>query len=392
MKRIIWLVLLMTSSTALWAQVQVTVGSVNGAPGGKVLVPVMLSEGQAISALQFELIFDSTVLALSSGKAVLTGDLCSDHGIVSSVQNGTLKVAVFSGSLSLLDAGAGSVVQVLFDVAASAAQGTTAAVTLANLKACDATGGTVTTSAGDGQVTVNSNANQPATGQNSLIFPQIANGAVGQGAFYTIVILINQTTAPASAQVRFMKSDGTPFSLTIVGQGTGSQFSATVSPGGSAYLRTDGTGTLAVGYAEVNSTGPIGGTIMFGWRSGSGTTITEAGVGATDRKTDFSIPVIYSRNLSSTGVAIANPSASAVQLTVALKDVAGATVGTKTLDLAAGQHKAIYVHEDDLFPALLDQTSFLGTLHIAGPKVAVTAVKQNLQEGLITTFPIVEMK
>jgi len=342
--------------------------------------------------MQFDLTFDTTVLSLSVGNAVLKGDLCLDHGIVSSVQGGTLKVALFSGSLSQLKPGSGTVVQVVFDVAASATQGKTSTLTLTNLKACDATGNTIATAAANGQVTVNSNANQPATGQNALVFPQIANGAVGQGAFYTIVILINQTAAPAFAQVRFLKANGTPFPVNLVNEGNGSQFNVTVSPGGSVYLRTDGSGPLEVGYAQVSSTGPIGGTIMFGWRSGSGAMITEAGVGAADSKTDFCVPVIYNRNVSSTGVAIANPSESAVQLTVRLKDAAGNTAGTATLDLAAGQQKSAYVHEAALFPSLASQANFLGTLHISGPKVAVTAVKQSLQEGLITTFPIVEMK
>jgi hypothetical protein len=401
MKRTIWLVVLFTTLTMAWGQVQVTVGSVNAVSGSKVVVPVNISEGQGISAIQFDLAFDTTVLSLTGTSAVLKGDSCLDHGIVSSIESGTLKAALVSGSLSLLKPGAGTLVQLIFDVASGASQGATANLTLANVRACDASGTEVSTTAVDGIVTISSTANQPVAGQNSLVFPQIANGAVGQGAFYTIVILINQTAAPANARVKFLKANGTPFSLTTVSQGTGSEFDVTVSAEGSVYLRTDGTGTLETGYAQVTSTGPIGGTVMFGWRSGAGTTITEAGVGAADSKTEFSVPVIYGRNasgttVSSTGIAVANTATSAAQLTVRLKDTSGTTVATKTIDLAAGQQKARYVHEQDLFPTLASspQMSFIGTLHITASQkgVGVTAVKQSLQEGLITTFPIVEMK
>jgi len=393
MKRTIWLVVLLATCTIVSAQVQVKVGSVNAAAGSKVIVPLSISEGQAISALQFDLAFDTTVLTLPDSKAVLTGDSCLDHGIVSNLQAGTLKVAVFSGSLSLLKPGSGTVVELIFDVASGASQGKTAAMTLSNVKACDATGAAVSTSATNGIVTISSAANQPAAGQNFLVFPQIANGAVGQGSFYTIVILINQTNAPVFAQVRFFRSNGSAFPVTLITEGSGSLFAVTVNPGGSVYLQTDGTGPLAAGYAQVDASGPLGGTAMFGWRGPTGATVTEAGVGAADKKTEFCVPVIYSKDSSSTGIAAANAGTTSIELTVKLKDTSGATLGTATLALAAGQQKACYVHEQDLFPSLAAQTNFVGTMHISAPKgVAVTAVKQSMQEGLITTFPIVEMK
>lgn len=392
MKRPIWLLLFLTPAFA-WAQVQVSVGKINSAAGAKTIVPITLSEGQAISAIQFDLAFDTTALTLASSNAVLKGDLCRDHGIAATVAAGTAKVAVFSGSLSTLRPGTGTVVQIVFDVAAGAAAGKTATVTVSNLKACDASGVTVPTAAVNGTVTVSTAANQPATSQNQFVFPQVANGAVGQGAFYTIVMLINQTEAPAFARVRFFKSDGTAFPMAVVGQGSGSEFNVAVGAAGSAYLETDGTGPLAVGYAVVTSTGPVGGTAMFGWRTGSGGTITEAGVGAAASETQFSVPVIYVRNVTSTGIAMANPGGSAVQLTVKLKDTSGKTVEEATVSLAAGQQKASYVHESTLFASLATQSGFSGTLQITAPKgVAVTAVKQTMQEGLITTFPIVLAK
>ncbi len=392
MKRSVWLLLLMTPAFA-WAQVQVTVGTINSTSGAKTIVPVTLSEGQAISAIQFDLAFDTTVLSLPSSNAVLSGELCRDHGIATSTAGGTAKIAVFSGSLSTLRPGTGTIVQLVFDVAPGAAAGKTAAVTLSNVKACDASGATVPTAAVNGAVTVSASTNQPAASQNRLTFPQLANGAVGQGAFYTIIILINETQAPAFARIRFFKSDGTAFPVTVVGQGTGSEFNVTVGAAGSAYLQTDGTGDLAAGYAVVTSTGPVGGTAMFGWRTGAGGTITEAGVGASASETEFSVPVIYIRNVTSTGIAMANPSGSAVQLSVKLKDTSGKTVEEVTVNLAAGQQKPSYVHESALFPSLATAERFSGTLQITAPKgVAVTAVKQTMQEGLITTFPIVLMK
>ncbi len=392
MNRSIWLLLFLTPAFAS-AQVQFSVGKINATAGAKTIVPVTLSEGQAISAVQFELAFDATTLSLPSGNAFLKGDLCGDHGITASAAGGTLKVAVFSGSLSPLKTGPGTIVQIVFEVVPGAAAGKAAAVTVSNLKACDSAGSTVPTTAVNGTVTVGTSANQPATSQNRLVFPQLANGAVGQGAFYTVVILINQTEAPAFAHIRFYKSDGTPLPVTVVGRGSGSEFNVTVGAAGSTYLQTDGTGSLVVGYAVVTSTGPVGGTAMFGWRNGSGGTITEAGVGASASETEFCVPVIYVRSITSTGIAMANPSASAVQLTVKLKDTSGKTVEAATIDLAAGQQKPAYVHESTLFPSLATLDTFSGTLQITAPKgVAVTAVKQTMQEGLITTFPIVLMK
>jgi hypothetical protein len=376
------------------AQVRVAVGSVTAAPGGKVVVPVNLSEGQNISAIQFDLSFDSTVLSLSGAGAVLKGDLCRDHDILANPQTGVVRVVLFSGSLSYLKPGAGSVAQVVFDVAATAAPGGTSPVTLTNVKASDALGTSMPTIATNGTLTFGDAPNQPAEGQNELIFPQIVNGAISQSSFYyTVVILINQTQAAVGALVRFTKSDGTPFPLTLVSGQSGSEFNVTVGPGASTYLRTNGSGPLAVGYAQATATGPIGGTIMFGWGTAAGATVTEAGVGAATKQTNFSLPVIYTRNLSSTGVAVANTLDADAQLTVRLKNTTGQTVDTRILNLSAGRHLARFVNEPDLFPSLNALESFLGSLHITAPQgVAVVAVKQTLQEGLITTFPIVVME
>ena len=60
----------MTAELGL-AQVNLTVPDVNAAAGSKVIVPVTISDGQDVTAIQFVLSFDSNILSLPAENVVL---------------------------------------------------------------------------------------------------------------------------------------------------------------------------------------------------------------------------------------------------------------------------------------------------------------------------------
>ncbi len=243
------------------AQVDLTVGEVNASPGSRILVPVLISQGQDITAIQFALSYDSAVLSVPEEDAVLAGDSLVDHAVGSNSEE-ALRVVIVSGSLSELRAGPGSLVLVVFEVAADAPAGLST-IEVLEIQASDTDGQAIPVSGIQGGVTVNGEANSPQEGENRIVFPQVANGTFGGGSFSVTLIFVNRTDIASNGRIRLFQSDGTALSVTLTDASFGSSFDFTVPANGSVFLQTDGSGALAAGYAVLDATVPLGGTLLF---------------------------------------------------------------------------------------------------------------------------------
>lgn len=376
-------VLTLATQLAL-AQVELSIPSVHAAAGSAVVVPVTIKNGQNLTAIQFSVNFDASRLSVADDKSILPGDLLADHTVASSRTAGQTRTVVFSSSLAPLKSGAGIVARVILQVAATASTGQIS-VQLSDVLASDTTGKSVAVTSTNGNVVVGNGTNTPGAGENQLTFPQIANGSFSGGGFNTSLIFVNRTAATSTVQLSFFKSDGTPFVVTLKSGQSGSSFVFTLRASGSIFLQTDGNGPLSAGYARLVSTGPVGGTLLFSSLDGAGQTVSEAGVDDSPPGTRFSVPVLKQGAIN-TGIAFANTSAQAIQLTLALKDEQGAQQSSSIETLSAGQHLARFSHE--LFSSLNSVADFKGSIEVTA-SAPISAVALKLGGSALATFPVV---
>ncbi len=387
MKKFLLLTAIGLGLTAGFAQAQssLRVANVNASPGSKVVVPISIRGGESVSAIQFTVNFDPTSLSVAEARP-LPGNSLVDHALGFSAKEGSLTFVIFSGSLATFSPGDGTLVSVILEVSKDAADGATLPLSVTDAEGADADGFFVTVIGVDGSIGIGGGNNLPVEGQNELIFPQVANGSYPGGSFTADLVFVNRIDTPSAGEIRFFKSDGSPFVLTLTDGRTDSGFGFTLPPGGSAFLATDGSGDLSPGYARLSSTAPLGGTLLITSRDAGGAVLSEAGVGASPAAQHFSVPIIFERGISNTGIAFANVFPETSEVKLVLKDSSGEELASLNISLAPGEHRARFA--DELFDVLDNYDEFQGSIE-AQSSVALSAIALKLQGALLTTFPIV---
>ncbi len=225
--------------------------------------------------------------------------------------------------------------------------------------------------------------------QTSFNLPQVASGTDAPGILQmrTTFVIFNLAETATTVDFNVRRPDGTAFPLIIPGKGeiTGA-FSHELAVGGSAFLQTDGSGPLSIGSAQISATGPIGVSAIFTLYSADGSFLTEAGVGDSPARTDFTLPIDVTGTFNS-GVAFFNPGDAPATISVRLLDEDGNRLAEAIpFELAAKGQTAKYVSE--LFSG---QSGLLGSLAVSssGPLAAVT-LRQNSPPLTFTTLPVVE--
>jgi len=389
MKRILFALLLVLTCGFVPAQVELKAPVLRVVPGDPVVVPLLISEGRNLTALQFSLTYDPALLSLRDDASILAGNALQDHSLGCRRESGRISVVLFSASLSSLKDGPGTVANLVFQSAKPAAAGSVCQLQLSDIQASDGDGNRAIVGSRQGSVTLATLAADPVQGANTLVFPQIANGDFGGGSYVTTLILVNRTRTTTGGQVQFFKSDGNPMPVRMTDGQSGSSFPFTASSRGAVMLQTDGTGPFLFGYAQVSGNGPMGGTILFSQLSPGSQCVSESGVGESGQGTRFSVPLIFVRGRADTGIAFANGSSRAVDLVLTLRDQAGAAQGTQPVPLAAGQHLPKFASE--FFPVLQNRAEFNGSIEVTAT-APVSAIALKLEGTLLTTFPVIEMR
>lgn len=369
------------------AQVQLSIPELKGASGASAVVPVVISEGKDIAALQFAISFDPGLITPVSDDAVLPGSAVADHGIGVRRDAARLNIVVYSSSLSGMRPGSAAVVQVVFRVAAGAPTGASSPITLSAVQASDIEGNAVTVTPKDGRLTVSSAVQESLPGANDLVFPHVVNGSFPGGSFATSLLFVSRTGTAAGASIRFFKSDGSALAVRLIDGRSGSEFPAELREGGSVFLQTDGTGELSAGYVRVSASGPLGGTVLFGQSEATGRVVTETAVGTSPSLTRVAVPVLFTAGEANTGIAFANPSSQSADILLFLRETTGALVAIRSVTLEPGRHLAKFATE--YFEQIGGRPSFQGTIE-ARASVPVFAVALKQQGALLTTFPVIE--
>ena len=137
---------------------------------------------------------------------------------------------------------------------------------------------------------------------------------------------------------------------------------------------------------------PIG-SALFSLRNSDGILVSEAGISAVEPIRSGSIFVDQAGN--STGLALANPMLSDIQIRFTLRNAAGDAIGQETLGLGARQHFANFVGE--LFP--MTPPNFLGSLtfDVLTPngEVAAVSIRQGVSaqgDPLFATLPVASLE
>ncbi|MFZ0426810.1 MAG: fibronectin type III domain-containing protein [Acidobacteriota bacterium] len=233
---------------------------------------------------------------------------------------------------------------------------------------------------------------QPAA-SGSLYLPQFVDG---QGSTSSL-ILLNTTGNALTGTIRLFDQDGAPLQVRQVGGALSSVFAYSISANGAYVLQTDGSSpTVTVGWVlltpDPGSSAPIGGGVFQ--LSQNGRVVTESGVPAAPLTTRARIYVDTTQG-HNTGLAIANPGGSDMQVAVsAFTDDGTTPAGAENpppIQLKARGQNARFVTE--LVSGL--PANFTGVLDLQSttPFAALTlrSLFNSRGDFLLTTFPIADL-
>ena len=225
-----------------------------------------------------------------------------------------------------------------------------------------------------------------ALGTDSLLFPQVGAGP----GLSTQILLLNRTDGPAQGRIHLSDSAGMPLELES-GATRASEFSYSLPAFGVVRMQlTRSDGQTGVGYAVVTADqgATPAGTALFQFTSGDAV-VSEAGVGAAPL---VSRARMFVDNAGTrTGVALASPGNSAANFTFRLLDRQQRSINTKTRNLQANGHLAVFA--DEIFTEVSD--GFTGMLEveadIAFAPVTLKLTVNARGELIVTTLPVVDL-
>lgn len=218
------------------------------------------------------------------------------------------------------------------------------------------------------------------TSRRSL-FAQFANS----GSLTSELLLSNPSPRKSSdnVQIQVRRSDGSPASVTLNGvYRPDGRAVVSIPPLGMTSLKT--SAGEVVGSVEVTATVPVGGVVLF-----SSPEFGTAGVGESFPAEKLAAPLERDAGKGmDTGIALFNPEARSVAVTLTARDLQGKVFGApRSLTLRPLQQMARFSNDDGFALDLPDR--FQGSLWIdADSPLAVTVLRQS--RGVLTTFPAID--
>ena len=203
------------------------------------------------------------------------------------------------------------------------------------------------------------------TGDQIYYFPHLAVGASWQ----TTITYINYSREEVTCQTDFISDHGTPLMVSFAELGTVDSRTDVLPPGGSVHQETNVelSAPLAPGWARATCSGPVKASLLFRLHNSEGAPTAEAGVNAAAvPATRFVTFAEQGEGQFGTGVAYANPSATAALVTFTARDTAGEVLPSVNRTLSPGGHAAHGMSE------LFDLTSFTGSIEVTSTEPIVS--------------------
>jgi hypothetical protein len=205
--------------------------------------------------------------------------------------------------------------------------------------------------------------------------PQLAFG----GGWYTAAYFSNTTAGQVSFQVDFVGDDGSPLNVPSIG---GTSTMVNLAANGTAIVEVPDNGPLTQGYISVSlPTGVVGYGVFR--QSVAGRPDQEAVVPLSRAATTTST-LIWDDTNYVTAVAIVNPSAVPVVVSITAWDSNGNVVGNSSVNLAANSKTAMTLHS---LPGLAGMAGKRGSAQfsVAAGNVAVLGLRFN--NAAFTSIP-----
>ena len=215
----------------------VRIPTISGPAGSLLVAPILITPDSGVTAVEITVRLAPGLSLFNANSALRRGDTLADHSFTHSAVGNDVQIVVFSTSLAPLNSNGGSVVQLLLNVSQQANDGARLPLQIVDAIGSDVSGDAVFLTTADGEVTISGMVSAPIEGQNRLIFPQMANGTLqGFGSFAVTLIAVNLTDAPATASIRFVLSNGSPFVITLADGQSGSEFLLDLPRRGAAFV------------------------------------------------------------------------------------------------------------------------------------------------------------
>ena len=218
------------------------------------------------------------------------------------------------------------------------------------------------------------------TGDQIYYFPHLAVGASWQ----TTITYINYSPEEVSCQTDFISDHGTPLMVSFAALGTVVSRTDVLPPGGSVHQETNVglSASLAPGWARATCSGPVKASLLFRRRNSEGAPTAEAGVNAAAvPATRFVTFAEQGEGQFGTGVAYANPSATAALVTFTARDTAGEVLPSVNRTLSPGGHAAHGMSE------LFDLTSFTGSIEVTSTEPIVSLALNFEADPVFSSLP-----
>jgi hypothetical protein len=165
------------------------------------------------------------------------------------------------------------------------------------------------------------------------------------GGWTTVMTLVNTSGAPIETLINLFSDDGSPLNLmvtttlgAVTQTFTAQQITENLNPNTTLQITVGGqAGSTVVGWAQVYSTGPLNGYAIFRQTPQSGS--PSEGTVPLQTQAPYSILLPYDNTAGFImGVALANLSPIAQNITVLITDNNGVQISTQTLSIAANGH------------------------------------------------------
>jgi len=218
----------------------------------------------------------------------------------------------------------------------------------------------------------------------TIYFPQIANG----DGYQTTITISNPGDNAGTGTLRFFTPSGAPWSLSVLNSIVASEFPVSIPAHGSVRFSTSGTGSIATGWASLESVEVLSGVANFEIRE-QGMLIQTLGVLGAPAAKRIMIPADYN-SLANVGLALINTSGTgSLQVDLSLVNEAGVVILTTNdpayHDIPA--HGYVTKFADQTFPNI--PSDFKGSLvGEARGNGAMAVLGLTQREGLYSAIPV----
>ncbi len=214
-----------------------------------------------------------------------------------------------------------------------------------------------------------------------VYFSQFVNG---EGLASTLILVNPSLSQPCAGILKLRGSQGQSLGVTFNGIWTDGNYPFNLAPGAALWLATDGLGPLAVGSVEMKSEIPVRSALLFSGVLGLG------GLAASRPAARQAVPLdIDSSAYLEAGIALSNPGADTVSISLTLTDTNGLPIVGARAETTLAGYAQIARFPAELFAGKpVNLAKFRGTLVIEASQ-PICAMALRLSPAGMAALPVI---